>query len=375
MINNQERDEKKIEALRLIDLAEDLVNRGKGKEAIDLYEKAAQLYLDLGSYLKIDEIYIRIASIILKFKNHIQAVYRLKSIIRKTETLNLEEISAKLLIQLGNISFRMKDYETAGESYEKAGDYFYNLDPEEYYNLSSELLLKAALAIEKAHSDRNKGERLILRAVMIENKIEKVLGLEEKRSMQLLEMEKYEAAANKYVELSNYFQKTINNINELIINSEEIEIIKNTKSRLIHITAEYVIIALICLKASKNKENNQKIVSLGNTAIGLLKDAIILLKECFHSKMIENDKEDYLRITFDTFLISLIQSITETKKIHPLNFLLENLDDKSIVKRIKKTPYYHLIERIEKVGLLESLTNINDTHLGRLDKIKKILNL
>ena len=373
MYNNQDQEEKEIEALRLIDLAEKLVNKEKGKEAIDLYEKAAQLYLDIGSYLRIDEIYIRIASIISRFKNHIQSVYRLKSIIRKTEKLNLEEISAKLLLQLGNISFKMKDYETAGESWEKASNYFYNLDPEEYYNLSSELLLKAGQAMEKTHLNKNKGEQLILKAVMIMNKLEEVLDLEEKRALKLLEMEKYEAAANKYIDLSNHFRRSIENINQLIEKSEEVEIMKNAKSRLIHLTAEYKTFAILCLRILKNKENHQKIITMGNDVITLLKEAIIILKELCHSKIIEIDKEDIIRLTFDTLLISLIQSIIKQKYLNPLDFLLENMENTPFIKKIKENPYYSLIERIDKFGFEESLSKISQINLGRLDKVKQLL--
>ena len=141
MYNNNEKDEKEAEAIMLIDLAENLADKGKGDESIKEYEKAAQIYLDLGSYLKLDEIYIRITHIISQFKNNIQATYRLKSIIRKTEELKLYEISAKLLIQLGNVSFRMKDWETAGESLNGASDYLFESDPEEYSSLASILLL------------------------------------------------------------------------------------------------------------------------------------------------------------------------------------------------------------------------------------------
>ena len=166
MINNNYNDERELEAIRLIDQAEILADRGKGKEAIQIYEKAASIYLDLGSYIKIDELYIRIAQIISRFKNNIQAIYRLKSIIRKTEELKLNEVSAKLLIQLGNIAFRMHDWESAGESWQKASDYFYEIDPEEYNNLSSVLLMKAGQAFERSKIKKDDGKRLILKAVM-----------------------------------------------------------------------------------------------------------------------------------------------------------------------------------------------------------------
>jgi hypothetical protein len=71
MFKNEEKEEKEIEAIKLIDKAESLADKEKGKEAIDLYEKAAQIYLDLGSYIKLDELYTRITQIISQFKNNI----------------------------------------------------------------------------------------------------------------------------------------------------------------------------------------------------------------------------------------------------------------------------------------------------------------
>ena len=135
MLNHEDRDVQEANAIQLIDQAENLADKGKGDDAINLYEKAAQIYLDLGSYIKLDELFIRITSIISQFKNNIQATYRLKSIIRKTEELKLYEISAKLLVQLGNISYRMNDWETAGESWSRASEYLYETDPDEYLNL------------------------------------------------------------------------------------------------------------------------------------------------------------------------------------------------------------------------------------------------
>ena len=120
---NFDKEDKEIEAIQLIDRAEDLADKNEGEEAINIYEKAAQIYLDLGSYIKLDELYVRIAQIISQFRSNIQATYRLKSIIRKTEELKLYEVSAKLLIQLGNIAYNMRDWGTAGESWQKASEY------------------------------------------------------------------------------------------------------------------------------------------------------------------------------------------------------------------------------------------------------------
>jgi len=375
MINNHDREEIEIEALRLIDQAEELVNKGKGKKAIDLYEKAAQKFLDLGSYIKLDELFIKISSIISKFKNNIQAVYRLKSIIRKTEELNLEEISAKLLIQLGNIAYRMKDYETAGRSWKKASDYFYSIDPEEFHNISSELLLRAGQALERTSTSKDDGERLILKAVMTVNKFDEVYQLEEKRALKLLNLENYEAAAKKYIEVSNYFQKAVQYVDELLDDTEFINVMKNVKSRLLHLSAEYKAVAAISLRASRNRDFNPQIKNLAHDSIDYLVNSINLLKDVLISRESEKDKEDILRITFDTLLISILQEMLGEKEIQPIEFLLKKFDktDSNLIKRLKQTPFFKLTERIEKLGIEESLDKIKETNLGHLNKVKEAL--
>ncbi|MEJ2248221.1 MAG: hypothetical protein P8Y70_10010 [Candidatus Lokiarchaeota archaeon] len=374
MINNHDKEEIEIEAIQLIDQAENLAQEGKGKEAINIYEKAAQKYLDLGSYMKLDELYIKIASIISQFKNNIQAVYRLKSIIRKTEELKLHEISARLLIQLGKVAYDMKDFETAAESWKKASDLFYELDPEEFYNLSSELLVKAGQVFEKTNYGKDKGERLILKAVMTINKFDEIYKTEEQRALKLLNMDKYNASANKYVEISDYFKKAAVNVDNLIMESKEEEnVFKNAKARLKHLEAEYKALAALCLRASENREYNEKIKQYGNEVILTLKESIDLLKEVIMSNKTDNDKEDLLRLTFDVLLTSIMQGMLGKSEIDPVDYLLKDIKDKKLLKRIKESPYFNLSKRIEKVGLKDSLDKLNDAHLGHLDRVKEIL--
>ena len=374
MINPQDKDQMEFEALQLIDQAEILANEGKGEEAINVYEKAAQIYLNFGSYIELDRLFIRIIEVISQFKNHIQATYRLKSIIRKTEDLKLFEISAKLLIELANISYEMNDWETAGESWEKASDYLNETDPEEFYNQSSFLLLKAGQAFERSRIRKDHGKRLILKALMKINKFDELYEQEEKRAYHLITNREFEASANKFYDIATYFRKAIDNMGDTLDEQASKETVINAKARLIHFVAEYQTIAATCLRASKNRKYNEKIKELGYDSIDLFKKSISLIKEYLIPIKSKFDKEIILRITFDTMLLSIVQELLGIETLDPIGILLENLEENSaLVKNLKETPYFAITDSIKKVGMIESLNKLLNVHLGHFEKIKNTL--
>ena len=374
MYNNDEKEEKEVEAIKIIDYAETLVDKGEGNEAIKEYEKAAQIYLDLGSYFKLDELYIRIIHIISQFRNNIQATYRLKSIIRKTEELKLYEISAKLLIQLGNISFRMKDWETAGESWKKASDYLIKSDPEEYNSLASILLLEAGQAFEKSPITKDTGKQLILKAVMILNKFDELYVQDEKKAKHLLTDKKFEAAAEKFYTISTYFKKSLNNLDDLLKDAESKDTIINARARFLHFVAEYQTVSAICLTATGNLEFKDRIESLGLDSMKLFKESISLLKDYLFQFGKDFDREIILRVTFDTMLLSIIQRILNLEEIECSDYLLSELEEnKTLVKTLKKSPYFKIVEKIEKAGLSDALNDLLSVNLGHFEKIKNVL--
>ncbi|NVM45723.1 MAG: hypothetical protein HWN79_12485 [Candidatus Lokiarchaeota archaeon] len=374
MYKNEEKEEKEVEAIKIIDYAETLADKGKGEEAIKEYEKAAQIFLDLGSYIKLDELYIRITHIISQFRNNIQATYRLKSIIRKTEELTLYEISAKLLIQLGNISFRMRDWETAGESWKKASDYLLKSDPEEFRNLGSILLLEAGQAFERSPLTKDTGKQLILQAVMILNEFDDLYKQEEKKAHTLLINKEFEAAANKFYTISTYFKKSLDNLEDLLKDAEDKDTVLNAKARFIHFVAEYQTFSALCLNATKNIEFNDRIEILGLDSINLFKQSISLLKDYLFHIQKDFDREIILRVTFDTMLLSIIQRMLNIEELKCSEYLLEELEsNKPLVKALKKSPYLKIVDKIERVGLNDALSDLLSINLGHFEKIKNIL--
>jgi len=374
MYSNDVKEEKEIEAIKLIDWAETLADNGEGDKAIDEYEKAAQIYLDIGGYIKLDELYIRITQLISQFKNNIQALYRLKSIIRKTEDLKLYEISAKLLVQLGNLSFRMKDWETAGESWNKAGDYFYEADPEDYNSLASILLLKAGQSFERSHVTKDLGKQLILKAVMRINKFDELYQQEEKQAQKLIINKEFEAAADKFYTISTYFKQSMDNLGALLDEEESKDTMLNAKARFIHFVAEYQTVSVICLTATNNPNFKEKIEDLGHNSLELFKESISLLKEYLKNIKKDFDREIILRITFDTMLLAIIQTILSVEEINCTENLLKNIEENnSLTKELKKSRYFKIARKIEKAGLAETLNDIKKVNLGHFEKIKNTL--
>ncbi len=373
MYNQRDNDERELEAIRLIDQAEDLADSGDGEEAIYFYEKAAQIYLDLGSYIKLDELYTRIAKMISRFKNHIQAVHRLRNIIRKTEQLKLDDISAKLYLQLGNISYKMRDWETAADSWERASDYLYGIDPDENYQLSSILLMKAGQAYEKT-ARKDEGKRLILKAIMTINKFDELYQTEEKRALHFLESDNLRAAANKFIDIARYFNLALEGLDELLDEDVPQESKLNAQARFLHFVAEYQVFAALSLEAYKKREYHDEIKKLGLDSIELFKKSISLLKDYLLGQKTEIDHEVIMRITFDTMLLSIIQEIINEDIINPIEYLLEKTEDnKNLNERIKNTPYFEICERIQKIGLEDSLDKLSKVHLGHFEKIKNTL--
>lgn len=374
MYNNDVKEEKEIEAIKLIDWAETLADKGEGDKAINEYEKAAQIYLEIGGYIKLDELYIRITQLISQFKNNIQAMYRLKSIIRKTEELKLYEISAKLLVQLGNLSFRMKDWETAGESWNKAGDYFYESDPEDYNSLASILLLKAGQSYERSYITKDLGKQLILKAVMRINKYDELYQQEEKQAQNLIINKEFGAAADKFYTIATYFKQSLDNLGDLLDEAESKDTVLNTKARFIHFVAEYQTVSAICLTATKNPNFKKKIEDLGRNSIELFKESISLLKEYLKNIEKDFDREIILRITFDTMLLAIIQSILGVEEINCTEYLLKNIEENNaLIKELKKSPYFKIVRKIEKADLAETLNDIKKVNLGHFEKIKNTL--
>jgi hypothetical protein len=268
----------------------------------------------------------------------------------------------------------MRDWETAGESWEKASDYLNEVDPEEYINLCSILLLKAGQAFERSHIKKEKGKNLILRAVMKINKFDELYEREEESALNLLSRKEFKASAKKFKDIAANFEKALDNLGEFIDEETSKDTMLNAKARFIHFIAEYETVAAFCLRASQNREHNEEIKSLSINSLQRFQQSISLLKSYLLPQTRDFDHEVILRITFDTMLIATIQEMLGIHQVNPNEYLLEDIQkNKALVKKLKGTPYFKITERIEKVGIREVFDEIQKVHLGHFETIKNTL--
>jgi hypothetical protein len=218
------------------------------------------------------------------------------------------------------------------------------------------------------------GKNLILRAVMKLNKFDELYQKEENSALNLLSRKEFEASAKKFNDIAANFKSALDNLGAFIDEETSKDTMLNAKARIIHFIAEYQTVAALCLRASENREFNEEIKNLSLNSLQLFEQSISLLKSYLLPQKRDFDHEVVLRITFDTMLIAIIQGMLGTHQVNPNNYLLEDIQqNKTLVKKLKDSPYFKITERLEKVGIREVFDKIQKLHLGHFENIKNTL--
>ncbi|MBA7583950.1 hypothetical protein ES708_25901 [subsurface metagenome] len=240
--------------------------------------------------------------------------------------------------------------------------------------MASILLLKAGQSYERSHITKDLGKQLILKAVMRINKFDELYQQEEIQAQNLIINKEFEAAADKFYNISTYFKQSMDNLGVLLDEEESKDTTLNAKARFIHFVAEYQTVSAICLTATNNPNFKEKIEDLGRNSVELFKESISLLKEYLKNIKKDFDREIILRITFDTMLLAIIQTILGVEEINCTEYLLNNLEENNaLIKALKKSSYFKIVRKIEKAGLAETLNDIQKVNLGHFEKIKNTL--
>ncbi|MBN2156381.1 MAG: hypothetical protein JW776_10080 [Candidatus Lokiarchaeota archaeon] len=371
--NNDDIEDLKTQAASYISQAEDFLYQGKVMAGLKAYNKAVNIYFNIGAFLKVPDIFMRISRILSNESKIYQALEYLRQIKNRLHELDLPEEEAKLAMEMANLSFRVGDYYTAADFYEECADLYLKADPEEFRSASALFLMRAAECYEYV-GKHEVGERIVILAVLRLNPKSVDYRAEEFRGIKLLKFGMYEEALEIYSRLLEFFNEGLNNLSELLgdLQSSRLNIISiYAKTRLVHIISEYRLILMHCCYLLNKKE---EAIRLAEESIDHLYTSIEMIKSMITREIWS--REDVKRLTYEGFMAAYFQLFPGVGKSYT------NMDFEEIVAEgiegsplevLKSLPYYDLIIRMRTYDRNEIEELLKEFNLGRLEKYKDLL--
>ncbi|MCP4760855.1 MAG: hypothetical protein GY870_03670 [archaeon] len=373
MMNLSEEDqEKKRKAEKFIDMAEDFIAKGKIVAGFKSYQKATNIYFQIGSFLKISEIFIRISTLLRKETTIYEAMEYLRKIKERLQRLDLPEEEAKIMMVMGNLSYKIGDYSSASENFEECAELYLKAEPEEYKTPSAMFLIRAAECYERIPNKSHKGERIIIQATLRLNKKSLDYQAEEYKGLKLLKQKKHEEAIPIYSELYQFFDDALGNLSLTLEKSEGLaQIAIQSKTRLIHIISEYRMILMICHEKIGEKD---KAMTYATESIDHLNSAIEMLKALTLKDIWT--REELKRLTYIGFMRAYFQKYKHIKNPDQSQqiqlYIAQDMDNKPL-EILKELPYFDLCTKTETYELEQINEELSEFNLGRLEKYKFFL--
>nr|MDO8086707.1 hypothetical protein [Candidatus Sigynarchaeum springense]MDO8117503.1 hypothetical protein [Candidatus Sigynarchaeota archaeon] len=348
----------------LVTVAGQLLAENKMSGAFAYYKKAANLYLEKGSYFKVFEVF-KIMSYLYKEMGKLGEMIQLVlDTARKLEDFKVFDVAARMYENAGTMSYDLADYENASAYYQNASDLYLSIyeedKSEEMRKLSGILLIKSAEATYRIASKKDKSESLMLEGIFrICALAEKIPDLETRLIMSFnraLFTEARAAASN--------LAKSFKDANEKILITKEfnVELLStNVKARILHYQAEYLFLEYLL---SRKMDGEIKAAKKANLVIDLLFEALRLMRAII---MMEYDREDIDRYCFDGMLYSITNALIGAKP-EPDGFLEGIRGD--VIGVINQNIYYKIMITIIGLGLKQAKGALFGANLGKLERVK-----
>lgn len=371
MEHREEIEEQKRRAEQLINQAEMNISKDRITAGLKLYQKATDIYFNIGQYMKIPDMFIRISTLMDKESTIYAAMEYLRTIKDRLRQLDLPEEEAKIMMVMGNLSFKIEDYESAAEYYEECADLYLKAEPIEYRSASAMFLIRAAECYEHLPYIHEKGERIMIQAALRVNQKALDYQAEEFKGLKLIKLNKYKDAIPIYIQLYEFFIEALDNLSAMIVDTPEIRSIAIfAKTRLIHIISEYRLILMILYDRDGNKEKSK---NMAMEAIDHLNTGI----EMIRSMILQGiwAKDDLKRLTYEGFMRAYFQKYWHIKNPTPdmqiQYYILEGIGGEP-AEAVKRLPYYDLCVKTESYSIEQLDELLYGFNLGRLDKYKEI---
>jgi tetratricopeptide (TPR) repeat protein len=366
-------EEQKTHATKLISQAEDFLYNGKVLAGLKAYNKAMNIYFNIGSYGKLPDIFYRISQVLSNESKIYQALEYLRQIKDRLHKLDLPEEEAKLSEAMAKLLFRVGDYYKAADYYEECAELYLKADPDFYRSLSSIFLMSAAECYEYA-GKHEVGERIVILAVLRLNPKPVDFRAEEYRGIKFLGLGMYKEAIEVYTTLMNFFSEGLSSLSDLLgdLQASKINITSiYSKTRLVHIISEY---RLILMHIHYLLDKKKEAVVFAEDSIDHLFTSIIMIKSMISAKIWT--REDIKRLTYEGFMAAYFQmfpGVGERYKEMDFESICAEGIEGDPLEVLKSMPYYNLIVKMKSYERNEIEELLKEFNLGRLEKYKDLL--
>ncbi len=370
MVEDFEFEEERAE--RIIKSAESMIKKGNIEKAISAFDKAINMYLEMGQYSKIAAILTKLTKLLQdQNENVILIASKIDKILLDVEKFDIPEEEAKLKLILAEINYKTPDFNQAAQLYNDVAELYLKADPESNKSLAAVFFLKASECYQKIDKI-DKAENLILKAVMEIKKTTFDVLKKEQELLQRMKSKKFEESIELTREIARFFRECNEEVERIRQEHQDDEIMEgliiNVRAWLILHVCEYNLLKTICFKELGQID---RMVTQTEKSIKDLMDAISIIKNNIISHGLYSF-EDLKMLTIQMFLIQLFQELSDTQLENPITVVERGLPE-AVIENLKKLRFYNLTKELIDYGISDDIRILKGVNIGRLTPFWDIL--
>ena len=344
----------------LVKTAEQATREGNIKNALTLYNKALEILLNGGHYMRVSEVFSQMIATAQVESQLLPITDQIQSTIATVEALDLPEEVAKLKLALANLSYKSADYINAATLFTEVATLFFQVEPEEYRQASGIFLLRAAESLEKI-GRTEKAEKLVMDALRRFDVSNFNYLAHFNNLKQQIDRKKYAEAIETIREIALFFRNLEADLENMPEDFLSLRILKrNVEARLIHMFSEYNLLKMMCYRHLGNEE---KVKEQADKSIKDLNDAIDYLKEEIKESFFSS--ADLHRLTFDLFMVQAFQEFADYQIEDPIDMVTRGLPAE-VVAIITKMKFYDFTQQVLKQNLRDQVESLKNMPLSQI---------
>ncbi len=331
--NHFETEAEEERAEMIIEDAIKLAEKNDLYTAIQMFQSALNIFIDIGRYMRLSEIFDLLLTYVRSESEMVMVIETLKNTLMTVEYLDIPQEEVKLKQSLANLAYKNKDYRNAAKYYTNVGRLYHQLDQETNRVIAGTNLLRAAECFEKLELYQ-KGEKRILEGIRIFD----ISNFNYKQHFETLKdfifNKDYEQSIEEIERITNFLNRLIDQLSHYLENANQNlqNLQSNVKSRLRHMISEFRLLKMVCFRRLGEEK---KVIRIAEENVNYIISNIEDMKKEFSKSYFST--ADLHRFTFDLFLLQFFQEYSKKYIEDPIFLATSGLNDeiKQIILKMK----------------------------------------